>query len=413
MSTDVFVRLLLFIAFIAVSARLVGGLFQRIGQPVVVGEIALGVGLGVALPHMGSLDALLSGDLSSYLTAFANVGIILFMLVSGLEVDTQLVRRNGGRVGVVAGAALLVPLCLGVAIAVLYLGPRYGAAGAGFALFVGVALAVTALPVLVRIVVEHRLENTLVGQFAISCAALNDVAAWLLLATAVVLADNRQHPGGLTTLLGGPAVIAAILTAGRLLRVSRVAALCRRSPLFVAIVGALVCGAATEVVGLHFVFGAFLFGLVFPRAEGSTIIDSTRSLASVLLPVFFVLAGTHAAQFEGSWHAAIDLAVVLAIAVLGKIGGTYLAARLIRLDRGEAGRLAALMNSRGVTELIAVSVGVSTGILPAGLYAVFVAMALITTAMTAPLLRLFGDPYRSGRSGRSDPVPALADLPTR
>lgn len=403
LSTDVFVKLLLFIAFIAVAARLVGNVFQRFGQPVVVGEIALGVGLGMAVPHVPALQSDFSGDFVSYLTAFGNVGVILFMLVSGLEVDTQLLRRNCFRLGIVAGVSLLIPLLLGVVLAVLYLGPRSGVAGAGFALFVGVALAVTALPVLVRVVVEHRLQSTRVGQFAIGCAALNDVAAWLLLATAVVLSDSQQLGGGLTTLVAGPAVVIAILVLRPVLHRGCVSVVIQRSPLFAAMVGGLVCGAATEMVGLHFVFGAFLFGLIFPRNPGVAVVESARSLASIFLPIFFVLAGSQAAHFDGDWHMVVDLVLVLAVAVLGKLGGTYIAARLIRFNRRESGRMAALMNSRGVTELIAISVGVSTGILPAALYSVFVAMALITTAMTAPLLRLFGD-VNASMPAKSHPV---------
>jgi Kef-type K+ transport system membrane component KefB len=257
-------------------------------------------------------------------------------------------------------------------------------------LFIGIAVAVTAFPVLSRIVVDRGIANTRVGALALSSAALGDVAAWSLLAVVVSLAGG-QPPWLL--LLFIPFVLVLLLVVRPLL--ARTLPRCTLSQATTVLaVGLLLSSAATELLGLHFIFGAFLFGAVCPRRDPQwlryEVVDRLTSVGGqLLLPVFFVVAGLSLDLGKLDVADLGELTIILLVSVSSKMAGALAAARLHRLPGREAGQIAVLMNARGLTEIVVLTVGLTAGLLDARLYSLMIVMALVTTAMTGPLLTLF------------------------
>ena len=395
--------LLLQIAVILVVARLCGLLLARLGQPPVIGEMAAGLLLGpvvfgVALPDLHA--ALFPAASLPALSALATLGLVLFMFVIGAELRAP----DGARAQVVAatrvaGLSALLPFALALAVAPLLHG-TLAPAGIGFwpfALFLGVALAVTAFPVLARILKDRRLQHTRVGRLALSAAALLDVAAWIVLALLVALTGG----GDWTTLLrslAGLALLLAVVYGG--LRPLYAWLLHRHAHdgrpsgtvLAALLVGLFACAAATEWLHLHAVFGAFLFGTCLPRDDRllHSLVERIEHLALVLLmPVFFALAGlgTSTGAFTAAGLGALLL--VLLVAVLGKVAGGGLGARWSGLSTRDSLAVGSLMNARGLMELIVMKVGLDAGLIGPELFTMLLVMALLTTVMTGPLLNLF------------------------
>lgn len=393
MSTHQVVFVLLDLAVIAVLARLFGSVARRLGQPPVIGEILAGILLGPTVFGTGFSAALFPFDVRPFLTALADVGVALFMFVVGLELDATLVRGRGRIAGTVATAAIVVPFGLGVALATYLLTGRPVANRLGFVLFLGAAMSVTAFPVLARILTDRGLARTSLGAIALTCAAVGDVLAWCLLAVVIILSGGGSGQLRLIALL--PVYVALMFLVVRPLLRRLLAGADRLGPgqLAALLAGVLVSAAATEWMGLNFVFGAFLFGAVLPRAGTeavrSTLLDRVEGVnAALLLPVFFVVTGL-SVQLSGIGLAGLaELGLVLVVAVAGKFGGAFAGARLHRLPARKSAALATLMNTRGLTELIILSVGLQLGVLDRTLYSVMVAMAVITTAMAGPLLTL-------------------------
>ncbi len=383
------VFLLVDLVLIAVAARVLGRLAERIGQPAVIGEIAAGIIAGPTI-----LGAQLSGvvfphDVRSYLSAFANVGVMIFMFLAGLEIDRGSFNGNRRAVAGISLSAYFVPFVLGCGVALAVLSRYHHGNRFTFALFIGCALAVTAFPVLARILIERDLMGTRIGQLSMASAAIDDVLAWIVLAFVIGLA--RPDAGTQWRLvLFLPLVLAMWwLMRPLLTRVSRsTASTSDNTMIFLAVCGALICGAATEWIGLHLIFGAFLFGVIFPRTHRPVVETGARLLSSVFLPAFFVIAGLQVDLGSLDRAGVLEMLAILSTALIGKLGGTYLAARATGIERREAGALASLMNTRGLTELIILNIGLTTGLIGVQLYSILVVMALVTTAMTAPLLRL-------------------------
>ncbi len=394
------------IAIVIIAARLMGAAFRRIGQPAVLGEITAGVLLGPTLlgAFPGDLDQLLFPmDARPFLMAIAQLGLILFMFIVGLEVDLSLVRGRERIASMVSLSSVALPFGLGLALAtVLY--PRHDTVNGrqieflALALFLGVAMSITAFPVLARILSDRGMHRTPVGVLSLACAAVDDVIAWSLLAIVVAVVMGGS-PGGVALLILGTAAFAAFmflvvrpLLAGLVSRYERAG---RLTPnlLAVALVGALLSAYATEVIGVHAIFGAFLFGLVMPRRGATALIRDILAQVEhvavlLLLPVFFVVAGLQV-DVPGLGLAELwQLGLILLVAVTGKFLGAYGAARAQRVPRRQAGALGLLINTRGLTELVILTVGLQLGVLDGQLYTMLVVMALVTTAMAGPLLNL-------------------------
>lgn len=388
MHTHQVIFLLLDLCLIVVLARLLGAVAERVGQPPVIGEVLAGILLGPSLLGDTFSGFLFPADVRPFLAALANVGVALFMFLVGMELDARLLRGQGRIAATISLISITVPFGLGVVLA------SFLATGTenrlGFVLFLGVAMSITAFPVLARILTDRGLSRTRLGSLALTCAAIDDVLAWSLLAVVVMLTGTGQWVIVLCPLylavmfLGVRPLLRRVFTAGTRLRSGQLATV---------LAGVLVSGAATEWLGLHFIFGAFLFGVVMPRAGTEAlrqaIVERVGELNAVLLlPTFFIVAGFNV-RLSGIGLSGLGvLAMVLLVAIAGKFGGAYAGARLHRLPVRQSAALATLLNTRGLTELIILTVGLQLGVLDQRLYSIMVLMAVITTAMAGPLLNL-------------------------
>lgn len=386
--SDQLVVIFVDLVVIMVAARAMGWLAERVGQPAVIGEIAAGILVGPTLLGSVVSAALFPPEIRSYLSLLASVGVTVFMFLAGMEIDRSTLAGWHRTIPVVSTAAYAAPFLLGCGVAVVVLARHRTESGGWFALFVGCALAITAFPVLARILDDHRLTRTSVGQISLACAAVVDLMAWVALA--VVLAFSTPDRGAhwrWAALIPMVALTWWIVRPG----LRRLAAVGTDQTIILAGVGgALLLGAITEWVGLHLVFGAFAFGLVFPRRRRAAVEAGARMLSVVLMPAFFVVAGLAVDLGTMDTTAVGELVIIVAAAVVGKVGGVYAVGRLAGLDSPTAAAVAALLNTRGLTELVILNVGLSAGLIDVPLYSLLVVMALLTTAMTSPMLRVVG-----------------------
>ncbi|MEU4116042.1 cation:proton antiporter [Kitasatospora sp. NPDC028055] len=380
------------IALILLLARGLGRLAVRINQPPVVGEILAGVLLGPTLFHGAMSDALFPGDIRPLLTGMANVGVALFMFGIGLELDGAALRGRGrATAGTVLGSTL-VPFVLGIALALYLARDQAPHNKAAFVVFVGLAVSVTAFPVLARILADRGLTTTAVGGLALATAAAVDVIAWVALAAVQASVGGGSDHWLVVLILPfmGALVVIVRPLLRRLLMPGGKPGTLSAEKLAAVLIGALLSAAATEALGMHYIFGAFMFGVVMPKAGADglrlEIHRCTEQVTGLLLPVYFVVAGLKVDLSGLNAGQLVDLALILAVAVVGKFGGTYLGARSQRLDPRPAAALAALMNTRGLTELVILGIGLQLGLLDGSLYSLMVVMAVVTTAMTGPLL---------------------------
>jgi Kef-type K+ transport system membrane component KefB len=399
-----FGRLMLAIAAVIVAARAVGALAATLGQPRVMGEVLAGILLGPTL--LGALlpaiqAYLFPAQVIPLLSAAADLGLALYMFLVGLELDPRLLRGRVAQAAFVSTASVAAPMLLGIALA-LPLFPLLGA-GTGyapFALFLGAALSITAFPVLARILVERRMLDHRVGAMAMAmaAAALNDVAAWFLLALAIAAATPTGSLLGAFRILA----LAVLFTAAMALIVRRLVG--RVSVAYdqvghvpagwvaAILVGVLLSAYVASWIGLAAIFGAFVMGLILPRRADLTQ-EVTRRLEDVvvvvLLPLFFVVTGLRV-QLSLLDRPILWLltAVLLGVAVAGKWVGATVAAHYAGLPRRESMALGALMNTRGLTELIVVTVGLNYGVVSPALFTMLVLVALVTTFMAGPALDL-------------------------
>lgn len=384
--------LLLDLALILTLAPLAGWMARRLGQPAVIGEIILGIVLGPTLLH-GELTRILfpvSGR--SFLTAVSNVGLVVFMFIVGMEVDRRRLRGIGRiTLGTAAGATVL-PLGLGLLLGWYLTGQEHPVHRLGFILFTGVALSVTAFPVLARIIADLEMSRTVLGGTALSIAAVCDVAAWTMLAVVQGMVSGAAYwqvllviPFAALTLTLGRRLLRSLLDRGDGMQLSA-------GQLAVVLVGLLVSAAVTQILGLHVVFGAFLFGLAMPGEElarlRGEIIKRMQFPLLVLMPVYFVVAGFSVNLSTVGASGLVEFLLLLGVAVAGKFGGAFLGARTQGVPVRQSALLATMMNTRGLTELIALTIGLKMGVIDGRLYSLMVAMAVLTTAMTGPLMRV-------------------------
>ena len=396
--------LLMQLIAILVTTRVVGWALRRIGQPQVIGEMVAGLLLGPSFLGWiapGASRALFPTASLGFLNSLSQVGLLVFMFLVGLELDLERMRGKGRTAVVTSHASIIAPFILGSALALL-LYPKLSPPGTpftGFALFIGAAMSVTAFPVLARILAERGLTNTRLGAIAITCAAVDDVTAWCILAVVVVVVRSAAGAMPLWVTLGGSAAfIGFMVTLGRRAARTLEVAYGRAggmTQLLVVVTIVSLFGSAwiTERLGIHALFGAFLCGAVMPKRGRFAAAVRERfedMMVVVLLPIFFALTGlrTSVGLIDGA-----DLwgycALIVVVAIVGKLGGAAIAARATGMSWRDAGMLGVLMNTRGLMELVILNIGLDLGILSAPLFAMFVLMALTTTFMTSPLLSLF------------------------
>jgi Kef-type K+ transport system membrane component KefB len=388
---------------VVLTARVFGYWATRLGQPPVVGEIIAGLALGPSLlgwTWPAASQFVFPASSLGTLQLFSQVGVILFMFVAGLELDTRHLRHRAHVAVAVSHVSIVLPFLLGVTLA-LFMYSTYAPAGVpfhAFALFMGIAMSITAFPVLARILGDRGLMATPLGTTAITCAAVDDVTAWTLLAMVVAIATRGAALGVLATIaIFAVAFLLVMLYVVRPWLASlfdRPAGSTALSRERAALVLAVVFGSAlfTEALGVHALFGAFVAGVCMPANPElrDQLRERLESFASVfLLPVFFAFTGLRTElgllTDVGSW---IMCGVIIIVATFGKLGGSMLAARFTGLDWNSAFMLGALMNTRGLMELVALNVGYELGVLSPRLFTMMVLMALVTTAMTGPLLQL-------------------------
>jgi Kef-type K+ transport system membrane component KefB len=404
--------LLIQIVVILITARVVGLLFRRIHQPQVIGEMVAGILLGPSL--LGWLAPGVStwlfppASLSS-LNAIGQIGMVLFMFLVGLEFNPLNIASKKRAALVISHTSIIAPFLLGSLLS-LYLYPRLSDDSVNFttfALFVGTAMSITAFPVLARILAEHNLTQTSLGTLAISCAAIDDVSAWSILAGVVLLA--RRDSTFLSLLLAFAALAVFILVmlfaAPRLLHklelTYRKHGKISQPVLSIVFLTMMLSAWITEQLGVHALFGAFLAGIVMPKAHDFTnaLTEKLKGVAVVLLlPLFFAFSGlrTSVGLLRGSemW---LYWTLIFIAAIAGKFGGATLAARATGIQWREAAAVGVLMNTRGLIELVVLNIGLDIHVLSPALFTVMVLMALVTTLMTSPLLHWLWRPQDEAR----------------
>jgi len=398
---NLLLTLLLQIAVILAVARAVGWIFRRFHQPQVVGEMAAGILLGPSLFGWVAPDlsaALFPPESLEYLNVLSQVGLLFFMFLVGLEFDPRMLRGRGRAAIVISHVSIVVPFGLGAALA-LFLYPRLSAETVpftGFALFMGAAMSVTAFPVLARILTERNLLRTRLGALTIACAAVDDVTAWTILAFVIAIVRSTAAETPLWITLSGTLLYMGVLIFGvRRALLWLESFYHNRGRLTQDMVAGillllLVSSWTTEWLGIHALFGAFALGAVMPKDPGF-VHDLVAKLEDVtvifLLPLFFAFTGlrTSIGLVSGAemW---LYAGLILFVAVLGKFGGSALAARATGLPWREAGALGILMNTRGLMELVILSIGLELGVISPTLFTMMVFMALFTTFMTTPIL---------------------------
>ena len=396
---DALLHVLLALIVVIVAARLCGELCKRIGQPPVIGEVIAGILLGPSLLGRiapAAMAFLLPPSVAPFLSIIAQIGVILFMFLVGLELDASQVRQGTHVTVAISHASILVPFALGAALA-LWLYPILSTSDVPFtifALFLGLSLSVTAFPVLARILTDRGMQRTETGRIALTCAAVDDVTAWCLLA--FVVAVTRARVSGAALTVGLTVLYVAFMLAvarpliTRALRAQQARGPVRQGAMAIALVGLLLSTLATEAIGIHALFGAFLLGAIIPHdsALARDLKHKLEDLVIILfLPAFFAFTGlrTQIGLVEGASQWAL-CAVIIAVASLGKFGGTFVAARVAGLGGRASASLGILMNTRGLMELIVLNVGLDLGILSPPLFAMLVIMAVVTTLATTPIL---------------------------
>lgn len=429
-ASDPVTGILIAIPTVIVACRGGSALARRIGQPPVVGEIAAGVLLGPSL--LGWLWPagqawLIPPESIPYTGALGQLALLVFMFLIGLELDLGALRGLGRTAVVVSQASIALPLLLGAALASgMYatLAPE-GAHRLSFVLFVAVAVSITAFPVLARILTDRSMYHTPLGALSMACAAVNDALAWCLLAVVVAVTRSGSALAPVVTVALSALFLVAMLYVVR-------PALARWTPgagragqdapdagrdgllLLTVFTGICLSSLATDHIGLHALFGAFVFGLVMPRGSLPVERAATRLrtvVVPLLLPLFFAHTGlrTDIGLLGGDPTLWLWAAAIFAVAVLGKWGGSAVAARACGQGWRNALSLGALMNCRGLTELVILNIGLELGVIGRDLFTMLVLMALLTTALTSPALnRLY---LREVPSPAPPPAPEPSHLP--
>jgi Kef-type K+ transport system membrane component KefB len=397
---NILLHLLLALAAVIIAGHVLGRLLKAIGQPPVIGEILAGIMLGPSIlgrfaPAIA--QQVLPAAVAPSLGILAQIGVILYMFLVGLELNGDLLRGRAHVTVLTSHSSIVTPFVLGSMLA-LALYPRLSTSDVSFttfALFMGVAMSVTAFPVLARILTDRRMSTTELGVVALTCAAVDDVTAWCLLAAVVGIAQARSSDA-LQVVVLAAAFVAAMFVVARPLVGKLVSRSGDREPtrdaLVLACVGALLSALITEGIGIHAVFGAFLFGAIIPHDSKVAVglRDRLQDLVTIfLLPAFFAFTGMRTQigllSRPSDW---IICGVIIVVATSGKFGGTLFASRFAGMSWGRSAALGILMNTRGLMELIVLNAGLDLGVISPKLFTMMVLMALVTTVMTTPVLHL-------------------------
>ena len=393
--------LLLQIIVIMVMAGIFRRLFRAIGQPPVMGEMVAGIVLGpsvLGLISPATLAFLFPPASLEPLRLLSQLGVVLFMFIVGMELNVQYVREKGSAAVMISHASIILPFLLGTALS-LFLYRDFAPPGTyfnAFALFIGVAMSITAFPVLARILEDRKLTNTTLGSIAITCAAVDDVTAWCILALVIALVKSAGIASSAIT-IGLTLVFALamlLIVRPQLARMIKEpdSPLHQRRLIPIILAFLLASALITETIGIHALFGAFIAGVVMPPSTEFRIFlkDKLEAFSSyALLPLFFAFTGLRMQvgllnDVEG-W---LFCGAIILVAIAGKLGGSMLMARWTGMSWSRSFAIGTLMNTRGLVELVVLNIGYDLGILSGRIFAMMVLMALVTTFMTGPLLSL-------------------------
>jgi Kef-type K+ transport system membrane component KefB/anti-sigma regulatory factor (Ser/Thr protein kinase) len=381
--------------------RLFGFLVSFIAQPTVVGEILAGIVLGPSLLGLYFPDTFLvlfPKESLSNLNFFSQLGLIFFMFVVGMELDFDKIKRQSSASIFISHSSIIVPFFLGVGLAyILY--PYYALSNitfTSFALFMGIAMSITAFPVLARIIKEKRLSDTRYGSMAITCAAADDITAWYILALIIAFSVSGTLSSSiiLLFLIGLYILIMFYIVRPILAKIGQTQKdFLSMNTMSAIIILLLLSALMTEALGIHPLFGAFMAGVMMPSSTSSRLKELIAPRLEyvsllVLLPLFFALTGlrTEIGLLNNS-EAWLVCGAIIIVAVLGKLFGSAFAAKYMGFNWKDSLSLGILMNTRGLMELVALNIGYEMGILSTELFTMFVIMALVTTMMTGPMLQ--------------------------
>ena len=417
---DIVLHVLLAMAAVILVGRLLGRLFRVVRQPPVVGEVLAGIALGPSLLGWiapGAAAFVMPGLVAPALSIIAQLGVVLYMFLVGVELNLDRLRDRAHATVATSHASIVAPFVLGSVLA-LYLYPRLSSGPVSFttfALFMGVAMSITAFPVLARILTDRGAAGTELGVIALTCAAVDDVTAWCLLAFVVGVA-RAQVQGAVLVGMLTLGFIGVMFLAVRPVVAGLASRADQRPPgrdaLALVLVGLLLSALATEAIGIHAIFGAFLFGAVIPHDSrlDRALTERMEDLVTIaFLPAFFAFTGlrTQIGLLAGAFQWWV-CGVIILVATVGKFGGTFLAARLTGVDTRRAAGLGALMNTRGLIELVVLNIGLDLGVISPTLFTMMVLMALVTTMATTPLLDLVMPGLAERAPADSPPPPGMA-----
>lgn len=417
------VHFFLELAVILGTCRVVGLLARRIGQPQVVGEMIAGVLLGPSL--LGKIAPGIqhhlfpSGQANTVLYTLAQIGLVLYMFLIGLNFDVNLIKHRAGTAVAVSAAGILTPLALGAALAMPLL-----AQGIYFdksvtlvmaMMFLGASIATTAFPMLARIIFEQRLSGTPLGTLALACGAADDALSWCILA--IVLAVHRGNPAlAATAIVGGILYGVLLLTAGR--RAFKVLGTIseRRNTITAPVLSTVLillmtCAWFTDTIGIYAIFGGFILGVAMPSGFFARELTARLDplVTTFLLPLFFVYSGlnTQIGLLNSPMLWAVTLGILI-VSILGKGVACTVAARLNKVPFRESVALGSLMNARGLIELILLNIGLQAGIITPTLFTILVLVAIVTTLMATPIFE-----FVYGRHRVDEPIelPEPATVP--
>lgn len=400
--SDPMAILLLQIIVIILFARLFGFLFKKIGQPAVIGEIVAGIVLGPSIvgfffPHI-TLFLFPEASLAS-LHFISQIGLILFMFVIGMELDLKAIGKQAYSAVVISHTSTIIAYTLGMGLA-YFLYNHYAPPGVSFlsfALFMGITMSITAFPVMARILQEKKMTRSKLGSMVLTCAAVDDLTAWCILAAVIAMVKSGSSISALYNI--GFAAIYMFL----MLKVIRpwlkrlekiyVSKEKMKTPVIAIFFMILIVSSyIASIIGIHALFGAFIAGLIMPSnfSFRKIIIDKIEDVSIILLlPLFFVITGlrTHIGLINDA-HSWASFGLILLIAVAGKFGGSAIASRITGQSWKHSLSIGVLMNTRGLMQLIVLNIGYDLGIFTPQIFAMMVLMALVTTFITGPALDL-------------------------
>lgn len=394
-------RLLLQVITILVVSRFVGWLFSKVKQPTVIGEIVAGILLGPSLLGAlcpGVFEAIFPAESIQFLELLSSFGLILFMFTIGMELRLADIRAQARNALIISQASTFIPFILGMTLAIfLYRNYTPHVPFFPMTLFMGIAMSITAFPVLARIIQERQMSRTPFGKLALNTAAAGDIFAWLLLAAIMAVSQTGSFTSALYNFLF--LLLYVILMFGVVRPLFKLIGktyhkqeLVTKTLVAFIFILLLISAYLTEILSMHALFGAFIFGLVMPEdlQFRHVITEKVEDVSlNLFLPLFFVSSGLKTdLTLINTWDMILLALLVIAIAVVGKVGGTYVAARVCGKSRKNSLYLGAYMNTRGLMELVVLKIGLDLGILPPLLFAILVLMTVVTTLMTTPLIHL-------------------------